>query len=86
MGHSDDACGFSVHQKGSGHLLLGDEFLFEIDLVGAYAFYEGFGDRQVKASKQLSHNVSLPAKQHRHFLTAVMGNRHAPDPTLHWQG
>jgi hypothetical protein len=66
--------------KGSGHLFLGDEFLFEwVNLVGANAFREGFGDSQVKASEQLSYGFSLPTKQHRHSLTAVMGNRYTPD-------
>jgi hypothetical protein len=50
-----------------------------VDLVGADALIEGFGDGHVEASEQLSYRFSLTSKQHGHSLTAVMGNRHAPD-------
>jgi hypothetical protein len=58
-----------------GEVLLADG----VDFVGAGAFSKRFGDRQVEASEQLSHSLSFTAKQHGHSLTAVMGNRHAPD-------
>ncbi|HXW90743.1 MAG TPA: hypothetical protein VEK33_09365 [Terriglobales bacterium] len=34
----------------------------------------------------MSHSFSLPAKQHRHRLTAVMGNRYAPHPAYIGKG
>jgi len=50
-----------------------------VDFVGADALSEGFGDRIVEASEQLSHRFSLTSKQHGHSLTTVVGDRHAPD-------
>ena len=45
-----------------------------VDLVGADVFREGFGNRLVEASEQLSHSLSLTAKRHRQRLTAIIGN------------
>jgi hypothetical protein len=52
-----------------------------IDFVGADALSEGFGDRPVEASEQLSHRFSLTSKQHGDSLTTVVGDRHEPNRT-----
>jgi hypothetical protein len=40
---------------------------------------EGFGNRPVEASEQLSHLFFLTSKQHGHSLTTAVGDRHAPN-------
>ena len=65
-----------------GEVLLADR----VDLVGADALSEGFGNRPVEASEQLSHRFSLASKQHGHSLTTVVGDRHAPQPGARCRG
>ena len=69
-----------IRGSGSKQLFLGEVLLADrVDLVGTDALSEGFGDGHVEASEQLSYRFSLTSKQHGHSLTAVVGNRHAPD-------
>lgn len=49
-----------------------------VHFVSADAFTEGFSDRQVEAC-EVSHRLSLPAKQHGQSLTAIMSNCHTTD-------